>query len=160
FAAYVPEFSNRQAQAVIYSLRTRHDARKARRAERDPKLAEQLRNRKRIRQIEVLIASPRFLNSKFGDSRWRKWTRQADVIIADEAYGIRNGNTVYGDLMRPGTGSKKHVFRHRPWLIALSATLLSKDMRDMRDVMSALIEWRHRPAAASRVENLRIACAR
>jgi hypothetical protein len=159
FQAYVPEFSNGHAQAVIYSLRTHHDAQKARRAESDPELAALLRLPKRVRRIEVLVTSPRFLNPRFGVSKWRKWARQADVVIADEAYGIRNEDTLYGYLARPGVGRKTHIFRRRPWLIALSATMLSKDMRDMRDVVSALIEWRRRSSARSRVEKLRVACA-
>lgn len=32
-------------------------------------------------------------------------------------------------------------------------------MRDKRDVVTALIEWRVRPSQASRVDNLRTACA-
>src|SRR4029079_9114720 len=33
------------------------------------------------------------------------------------------------------------------------------DMRDMRDVVSALMEWRLKPGTAARVEKLRVACA-
>src|SRR5437879_4335593 len=61
FGAYVPEFRQGVAQAVVLSIRTRHEAKRARRAVRAPELEGRLKRRKRIKSIEVLITSPRFL---------------------------------------------------------------------------------------------------
>ena len=81
------------------------------------------------------------------------------MVLADEAYGIQNDQTAYGRLLRPDS-HPKGVFKHRPWLIALSATLLSKDIRDMRTVMSTLIEWRRKSNVDAQVKRLRAACAK
>jgi hypothetical protein len=159
FGAYVPEFRQGTAHAVVVSVRTRHEAKRVRRAARAPELAARLNRRKRIKRIEVLVTSPRFLTKPNDSARWRLWCKRADVVIADEAYGFRNEFTAYGGLMRPDHGVKGRLFRHRPWLIALSATLLSKDMRDTRDVVSAVINWGLRGRARDRRrEALQEAC--
>jgi hypothetical protein len=159
FAAYVPEFRRAKAQAVIYAARTRRDVRRIEHGKREPELARQLKRTRGTRRIEILVTSPRFLTRASGSTRWRKWARRADVVLADEAYGIRNDQTAYGRLLRPDSHSKS-VFKHRPWLIALSATLLSKDMRDMRTVMSTLIEWRRKGNVDAELKRLRAACAK
>jgi superfamily II DNA or RNA helicase len=141
FGAYLPEFRRGAAQAVVYSVRTRYEAKRLWHATRTPELADRLKRRKRIKRIEVVVTSPRFLTRPKDSAVWRRWCERVDVVIADEAYGFRNDFTAYGRLMRPDRGTKGKVFRHRPWLVALSATLLSKDMQDTRDVVSVLIDW-------------------
>ena len=144
---------------MIYAARTRRDVRRIEHGERESELARQLKRTRGARRIEILVTSPRFLTTAYGSTRWRRWARRADVVLADEAYGIRNDQTAYGRLLRPDS-HPKGVFKHRPWLIALSATLLSKDMRDMRTVMSTLIEWRRKSNVDAQVKRLRAACAK
>jgi len=157
FAAYVNEFRKQRAVATVFSIRTRRDSRRVQHAMKTPELAERLRRRRGIRRIEVLVTSPRFLSKASESARWRRWAAEADVVLADEAYGIRSDLTAYGRLVRPER-KKRAVFRHRPWLIALSATLLSKDMSDTLGVLSALVQWGPNRQAATRFSKLRAAC--
>jgi hypothetical protein len=99
-------------------------------------------------RIEIVITSPswakRLLISKRKDRIWNKWLRRTDVLIADEIFGAKNPGTVYGKILRPGPdGARYHLWRkRRPWLIGLSATLLSRDIVDAREVLNLCLNWR------------------
>ncbi len=157
FEAYLPEFQQGRVQPIIFAVRTRRQARRVRRGLKTPEVIKHLERRRAVKRIEILVTSPRFLTKVKESGRWRRWAANADVVIADEAYGMRNNATAYGRLMRPSQGAKP-LFRRRSWLVALSATLLSKDMRDTRDVLSALIEWGSGRRAQERVKKLGEAC--
>ncbi|MDK2744411.1 MAG: DEAD/DEAH box helicase [Nitrospira sp. BO4] len=159
FAAYVKEFRKQRALAAIFSVRTRREARRLQHALKSQELSSRFKQTRGARRIEVLITSPRFLTKTTESLQWRRWAGSADLVIADEAYGMRNDLTAYGRLMRP-MRKKRGVFRRCPWLIALSATLLSKDMRDTLGVLSALLEWGSRRNVLTRLEKVRAACSR
>lgn len=93
-------------------------------------------------RIEVLIATPKLLDQlrrRGAEGKWRKWIANADFIIADEVFGARNEDTVYGRLLREGADQLWP--RKRPLLLGLSATLLSRDLPDAESVIKMAVDW-------------------
>lgn len=141
FSNYLPEFRRATVTVSIVSLRSSSDVNRVGLAWSDPE-AEQVLRRRWGQRIEIVIASPRFLAMKGKPDYWRRWASGADAIIADEVYGARRSGTTYRRLLAPHEfGASPRFARRRPWLIGLSATLLSRDMADCRDVVRLFLQW-------------------
>lgn len=164
FASYLPEFRRGAVAVSVVSLRGLSDVRKVDHAWAESETAEILR-RKWGRRIEIVVASPRFLALKGKPDYWRRWASDADVVIADEVYGARRAGTTYRRLLAPHeAGASLRFSRRRPWLIGLSATLLSRDMADCRDVVRLFLQWgcerrRLTPKFEARRKALDVACS-
>ncbi|MBZ5659863.1 MAG: hypothetical protein LAO08_05590 [Acidobacteriia bacterium] len=72
--------------------------------------------------------------------------QKVNVVIADEIFGGKNEHTIYGRLLRPSTVIDRPRLwqRRRPFLLGLSATLLSRDLSDARSVLQLCLDWRAR----------------
>lgn len=164
FAHYLEEFRKNRVKVAAYGVRTFTDAKRVDRARHHEELKRICPGMMRGTSIEVLVTSPGFL-TRTGTARgWRNWASSADVVIADEIYEARNAKTLYGRLLSPHVKASSRIFRkNRPWLIALSATLLSRDMTDTRRVIELLIKWScRRPQLDARthalVDDLDVKC--
>lgn len=105
--------------------------------------------RRRGDNVEILVTSPSWverLHSQRGRQNrfWIRWLQKADVIIADEIFATKNQNTIYGRLLRPSSELDRPSLwrRRRPYLVGLSATLLSRDLSDARSVLQLCLDWR------------------
>lgn len=157
FDLYLREFKKENIDTVIYRLRGKHDSsyviRESRiQAEFNPKKSS------KNGRIEVLVATPGWLSQGWKSaitSEGRKaktifedWLHGVDVIIADEVFGARNRGTQYGQLLRPNLYKPGKGFWNgrddRPWLIGLSATLLSKDITDAWSLFEMAYGWNNK----------------
>lgn len=154
FDLYLKEFRKESIDTVIYRLRGKHDSSYL---IRESKSQTDFSPKKTSRngRIEVLVATPGWLahgwKSGLGqDGRKAKivfedWLQGVDVIIADEVFGARNWGTQYGQLLRPNFYKPGKGFWNgrddRPWLIGLSATLLSKDITDAWSLFEMAYGW-------------------
>lgn len=159
-----PALKRKTPKVVVFHLRYKRDARRLKGAlseaqyDGNTELLSLAPNRQtKQERIEILVTSPswvkRVLLSKRKERVWRKWLRRADVLIADEIFGAKNPATVYGKILRPGPeGPQYHAWRrHRPWLIGLSATLLSRDIVDARSVLRLCLNWRAKRSVSEKL---------
>ncbi len=147
----------KQAHIVVYHLRYRHDVRRlsmALKADR-AKLRLLAPGRRRDNRVEVLVTSPSWvqrLHSQRGHQNrvWVRWLQKADVLIADEIFATKNKRTTYGRLLRPTSEPNRPRLwlKRRPYLIGLSATLLSRDLSDARSVLQLCLDWRSKSTRA------------
>jgi hypothetical protein len=85
---------------------------------------------------------------------WGKWIRRTNVVIADEIFAAKNENTIYGKLLRTSLHRKRRIWStRRPWLIGLSATLLSRDITDARSILALCLNWRGNYKISRRLED-------
>jgi hypothetical protein len=147
------------AHIVVYHLRYRRDVRRLFVAlEDDRAKLRLLAPGRRANRVEVLVTSPSWvqrLHSQRGRQNrfWVRWLQQADVIIADEIFATKNQGTIYGRLLRPSSELNRPSLwrKRRPYLIGLSATLLSRDLSDARSVLQLCLDWRSK---SRRVQSL------
>lgn len=154
--------SGRLPQIVVYHLRYRRDVRRLFEALEDDRAKFRLLapGRRRGDKVEILVTSPSWvqrLHSQRGRQNrlWIRWLQQADVIIADEIFATKNQGTIYGRLLRPSSELDRPSLwrRRRPYLIGLSATLLSRDLSDAQSVLKLCLDWRSK---SRRVESLSV----
>jgi hypothetical protein len=156
FDLYLDEYKSKNPPEIaIYHFRGKHDVdwfmdllEQSQVKDLKPK-----RNPSKNR-IEILVTTPGWLNKgRRGFSRhkksqslfWGDWLRSVDIIIADEVFGARN-RTQYGKLLRPNLDLRNlniwNGRRVRPWLIGLSATLLSRDITDAWALFELAWAWK------------------
>jgi hypothetical protein len=158
-----PLLKGGRLDAVVFRLRHDRDVARVRDALReatDPTDLRTLALRPRKAappgRIEVLVTSPSWAHKQLlgraRDRRGARWMRRADGVIADEVFGAKHEDTIYGRLLRPaGTQRLRHAWRHRrPSLIGLSATLLSRDLTDARAIFELCLRWRRASATRER----------
>lgn len=105
-------------------------------------------------RLEILVTTPNWLGKgRHGNKShksherlfWLNWLGSVDVIIADEVFSAKNPGTQYGKLLRQNQESFKGTRfwpnRNRPWLIGLSATMLSRDITDAEELLKIAWGW-------------------
>jgi len=75
---------------------------------------------------------------------WTRWLQKVNVLIADEIFGTKNESTIYGRILRPSSAIDRPYLwqKRRPFLLGLSATLLSRDLSHARSVLQLCLAWR------------------
>jgi hypothetical protein len=157
--AYTNLYLNRsvrikQSDIVVYHLRFRRDvARLAEALDDDPTKFRRLAPQRRHigASVEILVTSPSWAERLYSQRgrkvrAWTRWLQKANVIIADEIFAAKNENTIYGRILRPSSVVDRPYLwqKRRPFLLGLSATLLSRDLSDARSVLQLCLAWRAR----------------
>jgi hypothetical protein len=142
----------KQSDIVVYHLRFRRDvARLAEALDDDPTKFRRLAPQRRhtSASVEILVTSPSWVKRLYSQRgrkvrAWTRWLQKANIIIADEIFGAKNENTIYGRILRPSALiDRPHLWqKRRPFLLGLSATLLSRDLSDARSVLQLCLAWR------------------
>ncbi|MBX2989142.1 MAG: hypothetical protein KF802_14725 [Bdellovibrionaceae bacterium] len=146
FDTYLPEMKSRNApDVVVYRFKGKRCIENLS-SDYGDKPNPVLRPRKQSRhsRIEILVTTPYWMKSGRGrDPFWWSWLKNADIVIADEVFGARNDDSIYGRILRPNDSkiSPWSSNRKRPWLICLSATLLSRDIVDTWALIKLAYGW-------------------
>lgn len=146
FDTYLPEMKSRAApEIVVYRFKGKRciENLSADYGEK-PNPVLRPRGQSQRSRIEILVTTPYWMKTGRGrDPFWWSWLINADVVIADEVFGARNDHSVYGKILRPNVNkmSPWSGKRERPWLICLSATLLSRDIVDTWALIKLAYGW-------------------
>ena len=157
FDLYLPEFKKDPPEIAIYQFRGKYDASNLM-SELDSKPNPALtpNNKTRKFRIEILVTTPQWLvKGRLGGKkssrcrealRWLEWLQAVDCIIADEVFTAKKADTVYGEILRPNTNNSRfniwNIQGQRPWLLGLSATLLSRDITDAWSLFELAWAWK------------------
>lgn len=166
FDRYLDEFRSKvPPEIVVYQFRGKHDVHRMMDEVEGNVRFKKFRPRQSAAQsrIEILVATPGWLaKGRMGSTKrkgsfswfWEEWLRSVDCIIADEIFGAKNQNTIYGSLLRPNLSNESHgsgrksisklwsVRGERPLLLGLSATLLSRDISDAWSLIEMTWAWK------------------